>query len=83
MRYWNHRVIYKKDKNTGFESFEIYEVYYSKKGKIQSWTEESVSPFGETNKILRKELKYFKNALKKPVLIERIKGNKIKLVKKV
>jgi len=40
MGYWNHRVIYKKDKHTEFESFEI-----------QSWTEESVSPFGETKKL--------------------------------
>ena len=80
MGYWNHRVIYKKDKKTGFKSFKIHEVYYSKKGKIQSWTEESVSPIGETKKILKKELKYFKNALKKPVLVEKKKGKKFKLI---
>ena len=74
--YWNHRVIYKKDKKTGFESFEIHEVYYSKKGKIKSWTVQPVSPFGETKKILKKELKYFKNALKKPILREKKKGKK-------
>ena len=76
MGYWNHRVIYKKDDKTGFKSFEIHEVYYSKKGKIQSWTESSVSPFGETKKVLKQELKYFKDALKKPILTEIVKGKK-------
>ena len=80
MGYWNHRVLYKKDKDTGFESFEIHEVYYSKKGKIQSWTESSVKPVGETKKELKKELKYFKDALKKPVLTEKYNGKKTKLV---
>ena len=80
MGYWNHRVVYKKDKNTGYESFEIHEVYYSKKGKIQSWTESSVAPFGETKRVLKKELKYFKKALKKPILIEKIKGKRTKLI---
>ena len=80
MGYWNHRVLCKKDKKTGFESFEIHEVYYSKKGKIKSWTESSVAPFGETKKVLKKELKYFKEAIKKPTLTEIIKGKKTKLV---
>ena len=79
--YWNHRVIYKKDLKTGFASFEIHEVYYSKKGKIESWTENAVSPFGESKKELKKELKYFKKSLKKPILREKKKGNKIILVK--
>jgi hypothetical protein len=79
--YWNHRVIYKKDQKTGFESFEIHEVYYSKKGKIKSWTESPVSPFGESKKILKKELKYFKKALKKPILMEKKKSDKTILVK--
>ena len=79
--YWNHRVIYRKDLKTGFESFEIHEVYYSKKGKIESWTENAVSPFGENKKVLKKELNFFKNALKKPILREKKKGNKVILVK--
>jgi len=80
MKYWNHRVIYKKDKQTGLESFKIHEVYYSKKGKIESWTELAVAPFGETKEILKKELKYFKKALKQPILVEKLKGKKNKLV---
>ncbi len=80
MGYWNHRVIYKKDTEMGLESFEIHEVYYSKKGKIKFWTESSVAPFGETKKVLKKELKYFKEALEKPVLTEQVKGKKTKLV---
>lgn len=79
--FWNHRVIYKKDLKTGFESFEIHEVYYSKKGKIKLWTEEAVSPFGESKKQLKRELKLFKDALKKPILQEKKKGNKVKLIK--
>jgi hypothetical protein len=79
--YWNHRVIYKKDQKIGFKSFEIHEVYYSKKGKIKSWTKSPVSPFGESKKILKKELKYFKKALKKPILMEKKKSNKMILVK--
>ena len=79
--YWNNRVIYKKDLKSGFESFEIHEVYYSKKGKIKLWTEKSVSPVGETKKILRKELKSFSDALKKPILEEKKKGSKVILVK--
>ena len=71
-----HRVIYKKDKKTGFESFEIHEVYYSKKGKIKAWTKQPVSPIGEIKKMLKKELNYFKNALKKPILQEKKKGKK-------
>ena len=80
MGYWNYRVIYKKDKITGLESFEMHEVYYSKKGKIQSWTEKAIAPFSETKKALKRELKYFKNALKRPVLIENKKGKRLKLI---
>jgi uncharacterized OB-fold protein len=80
MSYWNHRVIYKKDTETGFESFEIHEVYYSKKGKIKSWTVSPIAPFGETKKVLKQELKYFKKALKKPILTEKIKAGKTKLI---
>lgn len=80
MRYWNYRVIYKKDSEIGFESFEIHEVYYSKKGKIKNWTKSSVPPFAETKKALKRNLKYFKKALKKPILTEKVIKNKIRLI---
>ena len=80
MGYWNYRVICKKDKKLKRSSYEIYEVYYSKKGKIKGWTENSVSPYGETKQELKKELKYFQNALKYPILMEKKKDKKIILV---
>ena len=80
MRYWNYRIVYKKGSKTSFESFSIHEVYYSKKGKIINWTEASVPPFGETKKALKRNLKYFKKALKKSILTEKIIKNKIRLI---
>lgn len=80
MKYWNHRVIYKKDKKTQNPTYQIYEVYYSKKGKIIAWSETPVSPAGETKKELKKELKIFKSAFKLPILKEKKKGKKTILV---
>jgi len=80
MGYWNHRVICKKDKKFKRTSYQIHEVYYSKKGKIKGWTESPVNPYGETKKELKKELKYFQNALKYPILVEKTKDKKTILV---
>ena len=71
MGYWNHRVICRKDKKLKITSYQIHEVYYSKKGKIEGWSENPVAPYGENKKELKKELKYFKNALKYPILQEK------------
>ncbi len=74
--YWNYRVICKKDKKSKTISYEIHEVYYSKKGKIKAWTEDAVPPFGESEKELNIDLKLFKKALKLPVLVEKKKDGK-------
>lgn len=80
MKYWNYRVIYKKDKKTQNPTYQIYEVYYSKKGKIISWSKEPVSPNGESEKELKKQLKIYKSAFELPILKEKKKGKKIVLV---
>ena len=78
---WNYRVIRKKDKKSKMVSYEVHEVYYSKKGKIKGWTEDAVAPFGETVKELKRDMKLFKKALELPVLVENRKGKKICLIK--
>ncbi|MDY0123140.1 hypothetical protein [Sulfurimonas sp.] len=82
MSYWNYRIILKEDKRLKAKLYQIHEVYYSKKGKIKGWTENPVAPYGETKKELKKELKYFQNALKHPILKEKKKGKKTILVEK-
>ncbi|MEA3352215.1 MAG: hypothetical protein U9Q33_00160 [Campylobacterota bacterium] len=80
MGYWNHRIICRKDKKSKVKTYQIHEVYYSKKGIIESWTEDPVIPYGNTKKELKKELKYFQSALKYPILTEKKKGKKLILV---
>lgn len=80
--YWNYRIIYKRDKENKNGYYGIYEVYYSKKGKIKYWTVEMIEPYGETKKGLKTDMKRMKKAFKKPVLVEKKKGNKIILIEK-
>ena len=77
MKYWDYRIIRKKDKESKTVSFEVHEVYYSKKGKIKDWTMYPVAPFGENIDALGEDVHYFQEALKKPVLKEKIKKKKI------
>ena len=79
MKYWDYRIICKKDKKSKTTSFEVHEVYYSKKGKIKDWTLYPVAPFGENVKELKRDMKYFQDALKKPVLKEVVKSKKVSL----
>lgn len=76
MKYWDYRIIRKKDRESNTVSYEVHEVYYSKKGKIKDWTVYPVAPFGENLKTLKKDMKYFEEALRKPVLKEVIKDDK-------
>ncbi|OHD71510.1 MAG: hypothetical protein A2W19_16005 [Spirochaetes bacterium RBG_16_49_21] len=66
MSYWDYRVI-RKTQNDAV-SYEIHEVYYNDKDEIESWTEEPVSPMGETCNELRNDIFYFMSAFRHPVL---------------
>jgi hypothetical protein len=51
--------------------YTIKEVYYSSKGKPMWWSVEPDSPQGETLKELKEDFECYKEALNKPVLVER------------
>lgn len=80
MTYWNHRVIRKEDAKTETVSFQIHEVYYSDDGAIEGWTQDPVSPFGETEYELREEIRYFLQAFRYPILEEKEEDGKSVLV---
>ena len=75
MSYWNHRVI-KHTKTTVIGVAEetetwhaIHEVFYDDAGHPNGYTENEVSPFGETLLELSEDIKRFADALSKPVLV--------------
>lgn len=75
---WNHRVIRTKE-STGDYAYGVAEVYYTKGGRINGWTD-SVAPYGNDMKDLRLEIRHFAAALKKPVLEEKTVRGKLRLV---
>ncbi len=77
MSYWDYRVI-RKTQNDAV-SYEIYEVYYNDKDEIENWTEEPVSPMGETCNELRNDIFYFMSAFRHPVLNMVKEGKKERL----
>lgn len=75
MSYWNHRVLKRTYKPTLTDrtphiEFGIHEVYYNDKNEIEMWTEDQMAPRGQTLEELAKDLQWFVDALKKPVLDE-------------
>ncbi|MBI5103130.1 MAG: hypothetical protein HZB33_15045 [Nitrospirae bacterium] len=60
--YWNYRVIENE------EVFRIHEVYYNSKGEITGFSENPITPLGETLDELRGDLEYYIQALGRPVL---------------
>ena len=66
---WNYRVL-----NHG-DYCAVHEVYYDKKRKIITWTEEAVIPIGDDIGELKKELIYYMLSIARPVL--KVKGNKL------
>lgn len=59
---WNYRVI----ESEGM--FNIHEVYYNDKGKITAISEDPIAPAGETFEELKRALKYYQQAVKRPIL---------------
>jgi len=62
--HWDFRIFRGED---GLHT--IGEVYYSKNGDVLGWTEDGISPSGESVEELSQCLKYMMDALKKPVFI--------------
>lgn len=69
---WNHRVIRRTDMKTGNVSYEIFEVFYDEKDRIDGWTADAVGPYGETMAELRQDLQHFAEALNLPLLEETV-----------
>ncbi len=64
---WNHRIMRHKDED-GTEWYGVHEVFYDDDGKIFAWTEEKLSPFGETSGELQDELNNMLGACDSPIL---------------
>ena len=64
---WNYRVV--KYAEPLEDVYLIHEVYYSKRGKIEGWSEGEMHPLGTSLKDLRGDLKHMMQALKQPVLL--------------
>jgi len=67
---WNYRVISKPDPGGLADQFGIHEVYYDSAGRIEAWTEEPCSPFGESLAELQADAERMSQALSRPVLSE-------------
>lgn len=65
---WNYRIMRRKYPHQDEYYFEIHEVYYTKSGKVWSWSEEPCGPAGDTIGDLRSDIKLFRAALDKPIL---------------
>lgn len=68
---WNYRVIGRKVEGFGEDDHEelgIHEVYYTRSGKPQMYSESPIPPVGGSIKELRSDLQRMLLALDKPVL---------------
>jgi len=80
MSYWNYRVIRKRHLDSDNISYQVYEVYYDDKGKVESWTENPVEPYGETAEELREDIRYFLQAFRRPILELKEENEKVSLL---
>lgn len=68
---WDYRVMRRAVKIKGTKkydvSFGIYEVYFDN-GRVEGWTTDPVEPHGDTLDDLKTDIKWMRQALKKPVL---------------
>ena len=71
MSHWNYRIIEEDGLLT------LREVFYSKKGKPDSWTIDAISPHGEDKADLLLNFHQMWIAFNKPILI--VKGKKLKV----
>lgn len=61
---WNYRIM----TLDGGKTFEIHEVYYTSGGKPSSYTQNPISPVGDSITELMDDLTYMMEAFKKPIL---------------
>ena len=55
-------------------------MYYDDKGKVESWTENPVEPYGETAEELREDIRYFLQAFRRPILELKEENEKVSLL---
>jgi len=67
MKYWNYRVMRRKWVND-YYTHSIHEVYYNNKGRATLWSQDPLPPIGDSLKELKRDIKFYKQALDKPVL---------------
>lgn len=63
---WNYRVT--KRKILGEDVFEIREVYYDKKGKVEAWSGDAIEPCATSKVDLQKDLVRMVEATTKPII---------------
>ena len=66
MSHWNYRVVRHDDK--GQPWYAIHEAYYDENNRVESITQESVKPGGETLQELQEDLKWMLKGMAAPVL---------------
>jgi hypothetical protein len=64
---WNYRVIARRTPQNEW-TFGVHEVYYADDGTIDAWSEEPITPFGETLGELRDDIIYQQAAFTKVAL---------------
>ena len=64
---WNYRIM-RRQHPTGEALYGIYEVYYDKEGKVEGWTENSMTGEWETLDDLKGDLEYLLKAFDKELL---------------
>lgn len=66
---WNYRVV-KEPLPDGEYQFTIHEVYYGPNEEVESYTEKSIAPYGETLQELIHDLAHMKEAFSRSILIK-------------
>lgn len=71
MSHWNYRVhkkIFRYPSGEPEEYYSIHEAYYNDEGKLDGWTEKSISPGGSTLEELKNDLEMMLEALNKEII---------------
>jgi len=69
---WNYRILQVYD-----EVYEMIEVYYDEDGNIESWTENTVKPSGDSKDELAADIEMMLAAQLLPVLEESLDGDEL------
>lgn len=80
--YWNYRVVRTEEAGSEDEpiiGYGIHEVYYDN-NRITGWTQDFVSPYGESEVELKMDMHHFFKALRMPILELRVRDGKETLI---